>query len=79
MGGAPSTQRPRALVLAIDTFFAFPAAWVLTLWLRRWKPLVAILLAAAVVVFYLPVASQHRMMNKLTQTREAATTWRFLR
>jgi hypothetical protein len=39
--------------------------------------LVAILLATAVVVFYLPVASQHRMMNKLTQTREAATTWRF--
>jgi hypothetical protein len=65
------------LVIAIDTFFAFPAAWVLTLGLRRWKPLVAILLAAAVVAFYLPVASQHRMMNKLTQTRENSTTWAF--
>jgi hypothetical protein len=65
------------LVLAIDTFFAFPAAWVLTLGLRRWRPLVAILLAAVVFAFYLPVASQHRMLNKLTQTREAATTWRF--
>ena len=72
-------QHPSAarLVLAIDTFLAFPAAWVLTLWLRRWRPLVAVLLAAAVVAFYLPVASQHRMLNKLTQTREAATTWRF--
>jgi hypothetical protein len=72
-------QHPAAarLVLAIDTFFAFPAAWILTLWLKRWKPLVAILLATAVVAFYLPVASQHRMMNRLTQTREAATTWRF--
>jgi 4-amino-4-deoxy-L-arabinose transferase-like glycosyltransferase len=72
-------QHPAAarLVLAIDTFFAFPAAWVLTLLLRRWRPLVAVLLAAAVVAFYLPVASQHRMLNKLTQTREAATTWRF--
>ncbi len=65
------------LVIAIDTFFAFPAAWVLTLGLRRWRPLVAILLAAAVLAFYLPVASQHRMMNKLTQTRENSTTWAF--
>jgi len=72
-------QHPAAarLVLAIDTFFAFPAAWLLTLLLRRWRPLVAILLAVAVVAFYLPVASQHRMLNRLTQTREAATTWRF--
>jgi hypothetical protein len=72
-------QHPAAarLVLAIDTFFAFPAAWLLTLLFRRWRPLVAVLLAAAVVAFYLPVASQHRMLNKLTQTREAATTWRF--
>jgi hypothetical protein len=72
-------QHPAAarLVIAIDTFFAFPAAWILTLGLKRWRPLVAILLAAAVVAFYLPVASQHRMLNKLTQTREAATTWRF--
>jgi hypothetical protein len=70
----PSSAR---LVVAIDTFFAFPAAWSLTLLLRRWRPLVAVLLAAAVVAFYLPVASQHRMLNKLTQTREAATTWRF--
>jgi hypothetical protein len=72
-------QNPSAarLVIAIDTFFAFPAAWVLTLGLRRWRPLVAVLLAAAVFAFYLPVASQHRMLNKLTQSREAATTWRF--
>ena len=65
------------LVIAIDSFFAFPAAWILTLWLRRWRPLVTVLLAAAVVAFYLPVASQHRMLNRLTQTREAATTWPF--
>jgi len=72
-------QHPAAarLVLAIDTFFAFPAAWVLTVLLRRWRPLVAILLAAAVVAFYLPVASQHRMLNRLTQTPESATTWRY--
>jgi hypothetical protein len=65
------------LVMAIDTFLAFPAAWILTRWLRRWRPLVAVLLAGAVLAMYLPVASQHRMLNRLTQTREAATTWRF--
>jgi hypothetical protein len=36
-----------------------------------------VLLALALVVTQLPVASQHRMMNRLTQTRESATTWRF--
>jgi hypothetical protein len=72
-------QHPAAarLVIAIDTFFAFPAAWVLTRWLRRWTPLGPVLLATAIVAFYLPIASQHRMLNRLTQTREAATTWRF--
>jgi len=72
-------QHPAAarLVIAIDIFFAFPAAWVLTTLLKRWRPVVAILPAAALLAFYLPVASQHRMMNRLTQTRESATTWRF--
>jgi hypothetical protein len=65
------------LVLAIDTFLAFPAAWVVAQGLRRQRPWVAVLLAAAVVAFALPVASQHRMFNRLTQTRESATTWRY--
>ena len=70
----PSAAR---LVIAIDTFFSFAAAWVLTLSLRRFRPFVAVLLAAAVLAIHLPVASQHRMLNRLTQTRESATTWRF--
>jgi hypothetical protein len=35
------------------------------------------LLAAALLALQLPVASQHRTLNRLTQTRESATTWRF--
>ena len=70
----PSAAR---LVIAIDTFFSFAAAWVLTLSLRRFRPFVAVLLAAAVFVIHVPVAAQHRMLNRLTQTRENATTWRF--
>jgi hypothetical protein len=72
-------QHPAAarLVIAIDTFFSFSAAWTLTLLLRRFRPLVATLVAAGLVVVYLPVASEYRVLNELTLTREAATTWRF--
>lgn len=72
-------QHPAAsrLVIAIDTFFAFPAAWALVQMLRRLRPALTLLIAAAVFVVYLPVASEFRILNELTLTREAATTWRF--
>ena len=70
----PSAAR---LVIPIDTFFSFAAAWIVTLSLRRWQPFVAVALALALVVIQLPVASQDRIMNRLTQTRESAATWRF--
>jgi hypothetical protein len=71
---APSAAR---LLIAIDTFFSFAAAWFLTVALRRWRPLVAVLLACGMLAIHLPIASQHRMLNRLTQTRESATVWRF--
>jgi hypothetical protein len=70
----PSAAR---LVMAIDTFFSFAAAWVLTQSLRRWRPFLAILPAVALLAMELPAASQHRTLNRLTQTRESATTWSF--
>jgi hypothetical protein len=70
----PSSAR---LVIPIDTFFSFAAAWILTRSLERWRPFIPVLLAAAVVAMGLPVAPQSRMLNRLTQTRENATTWRF--
>ncbi len=70
----PSAAR---LVMPIDTFFSFAGAWVLTSALRRWQPLVPVLLAGALLLTELPVAAQHRMLNRLTQTRESATEWRF--
>ena len=71
---APSAAR---LVIAIDTFFSFFAAWALTLALRRWRPFVPVLLAVGVLAIHLPIAGQQRMLNRLTQTRETATAWRF--
>ena len=70
----PSAAR---LVIVIDTFFSFAAAWILTRSLDRWRPFVSVLFAVAFVAIQLPVAAQHRMMNKLTQTRESAATWAF--
>jgi hypothetical protein len=70
----PSSAR---LVIAFDTFFSFAAAWMLTSALARFQPFIPVLLAGAVLTFEVPVAAQHRMLNRLTQTRESATTWSF--
>jgi hypothetical protein len=72
-------QHPAAarLVLALDTFCSFAAAFCLTRSLRRWRPFVAVMLAGVVLAIAVPVAARHRLQNRLVQTREAATTWRF--
>jgi len=75
-GRAQSAPAAR-LFIAVDTFFSFAAAWALTVSLRRWRPFVAIMLAAAILPIQVTIAAQHRTLNRLTQTRENATTWRF--
>lgn len=72
-------QHPAAsrLVIAIDTFFSFPAAWALVRLLKRTRQFMPILIAAATFAIYVPVASEFRILNELTLTREAATTWKF--
>jgi len=73
------SQHPAAarLIIAIDTFFSFPAAWALTYFLRRFKPAITWIVCAGIFVIYLPVAAEYRILNELTLTREANTTWRF--
>jgi 4-amino-4-deoxy-L-arabinose transferase-like glycosyltransferase len=73
------SQHPAAarLIIAIDTFFSFPAAWALTVLLRRARPAVTWVICAGIFAIYLPVAAEYRLLNELTLTREAATTWRF--
>ena len=75
--GRPQHPAASRLVIAIDTFFSFPAAWLLTVALRRFRPFVVTIIAAALFAVYVPVASEYRILNELTLTREAATTWRF--
>jgi 4-amino-4-deoxy-L-arabinose transferase-like glycosyltransferase len=73
------SQHPAAarLIVAIDTFFSFLAAWALTTMLRRCRPVVTGVICAGIFAIYLPVAAEYRILNELTLTREAATTWRF--
>jgi hypothetical protein len=70
----PSAAR---LVMPLDTFFSIAAAWVVTFWLARRPSFVPVLLAGALLLSEVPVAAQHRMLNRLTQTRESAAEWRF--
>lgn len=72
----PSAAR---LVMVLDIFLSFSAAFALCFALRRFTKIVPILLACAVLATQLPVAAQGRMMNRLTQTRESAATWRFFK
>lgn len=70
--GYPSAAR---LLIPLDTFFSFGAAWVLGRPLARFRPAVAASVGVALLVMAVPVASQHRLLNRLTQTRESAATW----
>lgn len=70
----PSAAR---LFIPVDTFFAFAAAWLLVRRLERCVRSLPILIAVAMFVMCIPVAAQHRMMNRLTQSRESERTWRF--
>jgi hypothetical protein len=63
--------------MPLDTFFSIAAAWVVTFWLARRPSFVPVLLAGALLLSEVPVAAQHRMLNRLTQTRESAAEWRF--
>jgi hypothetical protein len=65
------------LLITIDTFFSFPAAWMLARLLGRFRPFLTVVISVAVFAIYVPVASEYRVLNELTLTREAATTWRF--
>ncbi len=75
--GRPLHPASARLLIAIDTFFSFPAAWTLTVALRRLKAVFPTMICAGLFTMYVPVASQYRLLNELTLTREAATTWRF--
>jgi hypothetical protein len=72
----PSAAR---LVLPIDVFLSFLAAWVVARTTRPWPPLVAGLIGAGLLLTQLPKAADNKLMGELTETREYAALWRFFR
>jgi hypothetical protein len=70
----PSAAR---LVLPIDTFLSLAAAFALTRVFEHTRPFVPVLLTLGYSVSQLPVASEARLMQRLTETRENATVWPF--
>src|SRR5690606_28547587 len=72
----PSAAR---LVLPIDVFLSFLAAWVVARAARRWPPLAAGLIGAGLLFSELPRAADNKFMGQLTETREYAALWRYFR
>ena len=75
--GRAHIRRAARLFIAIDTFFSVSAAWVVVLALRRFRPFVAVLFAAAVLAIAGARGLPAPHVNRLTQTRESSTTWKF--
>ena len=75
--GRPDHPASARLIISIDTFFSFPAAWALTYLIGRLRPVLATVICVGLFTMYVPVASQSRILNELTLTREADTAWRF--
>ena len=75
--GKPDHAASARLIISIDTFFSFSAAWALTVVAGRIKPVLSVVICVWLFAMYGSVASQCRLLNELTLTREADTTWRF--
>jgi hypothetical protein len=75
--GRPEHAASARLIITIDTFFSFLAAWAVTAVLGRFKTVVPTVVAACLFAMAVPVAAQNRLIKELTITREAAETWRF--
>ena len=75
--GRPEHPASARLIIAIDTSFSFLAAWAVTAALARFKTALPTVFCAGLFAMAVPGAAQSRLINELTLTREADTTWRF--
>jgi hypothetical protein len=75
--GRPEHAASARLIISIDTFFSFFAAWAIAATLRKVRPILSVVICVAIFATYLPVASQGRLIKELMLAREASETWRF--
>ena len=75
--GKPLHPASARLFVPFDAFVSLLAAWVVALLCRRASLWLPSLVAAAAVFLHVSVASEGRLINELTLTREAAQIWRY--
>jgi hypothetical protein len=75
--GRPEHPASARLIITIDTFFSFLAAWAVTATLGRFKAAIPTIVCACLFTMAVPVAAQNRLIKELTITREASECWRF--
>lgn len=75
--GRPGHPASARLLISIDTFLSFFAAWAVAATLRKARPALSAMVCVAIFATYLPVASQGRLIKELMLAREASEVWRF--
>lgn len=75
--GRPEHPASARLIISIDTFLSFLAAWAVGAGLGRIRPMLSAVVCVALFAMYLPAAAHGRLINELMLTREASETWRF--
>lgn len=75
--GRPQHPASARLVLPVDVFFSFAAAYALGDALRRVRSLIPLLICGAIFMMSIPAAAEGRFLNQLTLIRQASAQWKF--
>jgi two-component sensor histidine kinase len=75
--GRPNHPASGRLILAVDVFFSFAAAWAITVGLQKVRQSIPILVCVGLFLMSVPAAAEGRFLNQLTLIRQAAAQWKF--
>jgi hypothetical protein len=75
--GRPQHPASARLILPVDVFFSYAAAWMLYQALQKVRSLIPILVCCALFFMSIPAAAEGRFLNQLTLIRQASAQWKF--
>ena len=75
--GQPMHPASGRLILAVDLFMSFGAAWLLSRLLGRLPKAIPFFAAVAFLIMSIPAAAEGRFINQLTMVRQASAQWKF--
>jgi hypothetical protein len=75
--GRPQHPASARLILPLDVFFGFTAAFTLFQVFQRVRPVIPILVCATLFLMSIPAAAEGRFLNQLTLIRQASAQWKF--